>query len=344
MKFYKMKKILLFLFIVPLFVTAQEKMPVAQGIAPNLYINHTVASKENFYSIGRIYNVSPKDIAPFNNLQLERGLSLGQQLKVPLNTTNFFQGGTADADETFVPVYYAVKDKEGLYRVAINHGTTTEALKEWNKIKADAVKKGTYVIVGYLKVKKELSSLAKNGIGTSIDGKAVAVTKVEDKKAPEPKIVKEDVTKKEPAKAVIVEPVKVKDVKEDEPEMTRAEKKEAKKKAKEEKNAAGGSFKDLYEEQYSKSDLVETQGASGVFKSTSGWVDKKYYCLHNTAPAGTIVKVVNPVNKKFIFAKVLDLMPDIKQNEGLQVIISNAAADELGITENTFTCEISYSN
>ena len=57
MKFYKMKKILLFLFIVPLFVTAQDKMPVAEGITPNLYINHTVASKENFYSIGRIYNV-----------------------------------------------------------------------------------------------------------------------------------------------------------------------------------------------------------------------------------------------------------------------------------------------
>ena len=114
MKFYKMKKILLFFFIFPLFVTAQDKTPVAEGISPNLYINHTVASKENFYSIGRIYNASPKDIAPFNKLPLESGLSLGQQLKVPLNAVNFFQNGTAEADETFVPVYYAVKDKEGL--------------------------------------------------------------------------------------------------------------------------------------------------------------------------------------------------------------------------------------
>ena len=35
------------------------------------YLNHAIGAKENFYSIGRMYNISPKEIAPFNNLQLE---------------------------------------------------------------------------------------------------------------------------------------------------------------------------------------------------------------------------------------------------------------------------------
>ena len=36
-----------------------------------------------------------------------------------------------------------------------------ETLKQWNNIKGDAVKNGTKLIVGYLKVKTELSELAK---------------------------------------------------------------------------------------------------------------------------------------------------------------------------------------
>ena len=139
-----MKKILFLFLFVPLIASAQPKILMSVGVSPNLYINHKVAPKENYYSIGRIYNISPKDITPFNNLKLENGLSLGQQIKIPLNSTNFFQSGNAAADETFVPVYYEVKEKEGLFRVAVNHNDLSlETLKHWNNLKVDVVKKGT---------------------------------------------------------------------------------------------------------------------------------------------------------------------------------------------------------
>lgn len=333
-----MKKILFLFFLSPLFTKAQDKPLVAEGISPSLYVTHKVAPKENYYSIGRVYNISPKDIAPFNNLVLESGLSLGQLVKIPLNSTNFFQSGDAASDETFVPVYYTVKGREGLYRVAVNHNNLPlETLKQWNNVKGDAVKNGTKLIVGYLKVKTELSGLSKNGIGTYINAKAVAAAKPEETKAAAPdkkaattaeiKTVNEDVVtaKKEPAKAVKETPA--------------AESKKAVKV----KSNTGESFKSIYETQIKNAETAVEEGTAGVFKSTSGWTDKKYYCLHNSAVPGTILKITNPVNRKFVFAKVLDLMPDIKQNEGLLLLVSNAAAAELGAAEGiSFNCLINY--
>jgi hypothetical protein len=40
---------------------------------------------------------------------------------------------------------------------------------------------------------------------------------------------------------------------------------------------------------------------------------------------------------------VLDLIPDVKQNNGLIIRISNAAADALGATENKLDFTLNYS-
>lgn len=327
----------------PFFARSQDKVLLVEGVSPSLYLTHKVAPKENYYSVGRIYNVSPKDIAPFNKLQLESGLSLGQTIKIPLNSSNFVQDGKAAADETLVPLYYAIKDKEGLYRVAKNHNDLPlETLKQWNNIKSDAVKTGTQLIVGYLKVKTELSSLAKGvSAGTTV---TTAPEKPAETKPvvakPEPKPVIEEakpVVKKEKEtkeKVAAAEKVNTPPVKEvpvvETPKPVPA------------KNTGNASFKTVYEQQQKNAEAVELTGTAGVFKSTSGWTDGKYYCLHNNAAPGTIVKISNPANGKFIFAKVLDNIPDIKQNEGLLIVISNAAADALAAGETNFNCSLNY--
>ena len=108
------------------------------------------------------------------------------------------------------------------------------------------------------------------------------------------------------------------------------------------KSNSGASFKTLYEQQQKNAEPTEAAGSAGVFKSTSGWTDNKYYCLHSNAAPGTIIKITNPANGKFVFAKVLDNIPDIKQNEGLMIVISNAAADALAVTEANFNCSLNY--
>jgi LysM repeat protein len=344
-----MQKILFLLLFIPFCATAQKNELLVQGASPDLYMNYKVAPKENYYSIGRMYNISPKEIAPYNNLQLESGLSLGQLIKIPLTNSNFFQSGNADADETFVPVYYAVKDKEGLYRVAQNHnGLPVETLKQWNNVKGETVKKGTVLIVGYLKVKKELSALAKNGIGTSIATTETAAVKTETKPAQtETKKAEEPVAvvKQKKEESEITKPVA------EETKLTKREKKAEKKATKqakemesdESKNNPGGVFKTVYQSQVKNGDTVDETGTAAVFKSTSGFTDKKYYCLHNKAATGSVIKITNPANGKFVYAKVLDLIPDIKQNNGMLIIISNAAAEELGAAENNFNCSLNYS-
>src|ERR1051325_2388889 len=111
-----MKKFLLFT-IVSLFSYwsfAQEL--IARHGGKGLYLVHTVAPKENFYSLGRLYNIPPKDIAAFNGLEMEKGLSIGQTVSIPLTPANFSQ-----EKNTGHPVLYVVGEKEGLYRVSVNN-------------------------------------------------------------------------------------------------------------------------------------------------------------------------------------------------------------------------------
>ncbi len=343
-----MKKIIFILLAFPLFAKAQEGSLLALGSAGNLYLNHTAAAKENFYSIGRLYNISPKEIAPFNNIALEKGFSIGQNLKIPLKAENFIQSNTVAAGEAAVPVYHKVESKETLYQLSTRFNKVSVAsLKAWNNLQDDAVSPGQGLIVGYLKVKKDLSSLSQNAVSMpAVKSEPVVKEKVVIKKEVEPKpAVKETVKApvkevakpvavvKEVAKPVIVE--KVVPIKKD-PIVTKVEEESISEDA-DAKDFKGGIFKSLYSNGGS-----EASGTAGVFKSTSGWEDGKYYCLHNAASQGTIVKITNKANGKFVYAKVLDVMPDLKQNNNLQIRISNAAADILRAGLSNFECAISY--
>src|SRR5215216_7743173 len=96
------------------FLLAQDKGLVAEGSSPVLYITHTIQPKDNYYSIGRMYHIAPKELAPFNKLDFEKGLSLGSTIKIPLTQNNFTQNGTANNNEALIPVYHIVEAKEGL--------------------------------------------------------------------------------------------------------------------------------------------------------------------------------------------------------------------------------------
>jgi hypothetical protein len=83
-------------------------------------------------------------------------------------------------------------------------------------------------------------------------------------------------------------------------------------------------------------------GVSGIFKSTSGWNDGKYYALMNNVTVGTIVRVVFPQTNKSIYAKVLGELPEMKESAGLALRISDAAAKELGAVNNKFSVQVMY--
>lgn len=102
-------------------------------------------------------------------------------------------------------------------------------------------------------------------------------------------------------------------------------------------NEPEGYFKAQYDENGKNQNAV-----SGIFKSTSGWNDRKYYALMNNVTVGTIVKVVYPSTNKSIYAKVLGELPDMRESAGLTLRISDAAAKELGAVASKFSVQVLY--
>jgi LysM repeat protein len=68
----------------------------------------------------------------------------------------------------------------------------------------------------------------------------------------------------------------------------------------------------------------------------------KFYALHKSAPAGTIIKVTNITSKQSVFVKVVGVLPDGGENSSLLIKISKAAAKKLNVTESKFQAELSY--
>jgi hypothetical protein len=314
--------------IVPAF--AQSKLQV-QGSSPNLHIIHTVVAKENWYSIGRIYNQSPKEIAPFNGTTMDKPLAIGQKIKIPLTEANFTQDGKKTADEVFVPLYYTVQEGEWMYRISTMHNKVPVAnLEKWNSVKNEQLKSGMQLVVGYLKVKQSQSALAKSGTNKIMIASAPPVIAKENKPT---EVVKKDV----PPPPITNDDSKKPEIKE---ETVKTDPKPIEAQPVSNTGSVshkGGTFKKLYTETGNT-----TTGNAGIFRSTSGWNDGKYYALMNNVPVGTIVKVSFSSTNKSVYAKVLGQLPEMKESQGLTLRISDAAASELGVSLNKFYVDVKY--
>lgn len=346
-------KVLLLVLVFPATTLFAQQLKV-QGTSPSLYLTHTVVAKENWYSIGRLYNVSPKEIAPLNNSSMDKPLAIGQTLKIPL-TTNLSIDGTKAADEVFVPLYYTVQEKEWLYRISQNHQKVPVAnLEKWNNITNDQLKPGMNLIVGYLKVKQGQSALAASGTN-----KVVAVTAAPPVAKTEP--VNEEPKKETPATTTPASTTTTNKetaaatVKTEEPTTTTpapvVEKPVTTSPATTpvstgsttgNHQSANTNFKGGYfRSQYAETGKTNT-GNAGVFRSTSGWKDGKYYALMNNVPVGTIVKITFTSTQRSVYAKVLGQLPEMKESIGLMLRLSDAAASELGTENGKFYVDVKY--
>jgi hypothetical protein len=100
-----------------------------------------------------------------------------------------------------------------------------------------------------------------------------------------------------------------------------------------------GYFATLFSDQKKSASFQTLDGTASVFKSISGWQDKKFYILTNEIPVGTIVKITT-TDFKTICAKVINALPDVSNS--IQYRLSDAAAAILGITNKTFQITVTY--
>ncbi len=298
------------------YLSAQKGGLMVKRSDNGLYLEHKVVAKESFYSVARLYNTHPIYIASFNKLDMGKGLLIDQKLRIPLTDTNFTQQGNSGT-----PVYYKVGDKEGLLTVSNKNNKVSLAnLRLWNNIAADEVKEGTKLIIGFLQ-SKEMPSVT---IAGNAPEDEPPVVKVEEKP-----VVK---TEEKPVEKEEVTPV----IKVEEKPVVKVEEKPV--------ISEQGYFKLHFEQQIRTNPASKNETVtSGIFKTTSGWQNAKYYLLIDKVAPGSIVKITNPSNNKIIFAKVLGEMSGIRQNEGLNIRISDAAASALTIIgEDKFIVKVIY--
>ncbi len=323
----KLVCILLFTFISCPALLAQKGELVAKSSDKGLYLEHKVIAKETYYSIGRLYNLHPKSIAAFNKLEMNKGLNIDQKIRIPLLDTNFTQSGNSGT-----PVYYKVREDEGLMTVSKkNNNVLLANLRSWNGLSADVLKKDSKLIVGFL-MSKEMKSITLKPSKATED---LAETKEHQ---PEPVVtVAEDITKKDEKKITEAEEkAEDKEMKKDPPPVIKETRKPL--------IAGQGYFREHFEQQTRLNPATKDETVTaGIFKTTSGWEDAKYYLLMDKVQPGTIVKVINPSTSKAVYAKVLGEMAGIRQNEGYIIRISNAAATALEISEqDKFIVKVNY--
>ena len=325
-----MKKLLLLFSLFAWFTlpgVAQKGDLMVKNGDKGLYLEHKVVAKESFFSVGRLYNVHPKAIADYNNVDMNKGLFIDQKIKIPLTDTNFTQQGNSGT-----PVYYRIDDKDGLLKISkSNRNVSLDNLRFWNNLSSDEIKKGQKLIVGFL-LSKEMVSIT---ISRNKDEKIVM--KPESKEAVNTE--KPEIKAEEKKSEVSIEEKK--------PEIKEELKKTEFAVVKEPVKPAApdpGYFKSHFELQVRKFPVSkEVTVTAGIFKTASGWQDAKYYLLIDAVQPGTIIRVINPTNNNVIYAKVLGMMSGIRQNEGLIIRLSNAAATALGVTEqDKFIVKISY--
>ncbi|HNR18272.1 MAG TPA: LysM peptidoglycan-binding domain-containing protein [Chitinophagaceae bacterium] len=305
-------------------VIAQRADLVVKNGDKGLYLEHKVAAKESFFSVGRLYNVHPKHIASYNKLDMVKGLLIDQKLRIPLTDTNFTQKANSGT-----PVYYKTGSNISLEDISKeNNNVTVANLKGWNNLSADNAKKDTKLIIGFL-LSKEMPSI------TIKPKTSEPVARKEEKP-----VVTEPKVEEKPAEKTEAKPIE----KPEEKPVVKVEEKRVVKT--EEKTVTGGQgfFKSHFDQQVKKSPVTKDETVTaGIFKTTSGWQDEKYYILIDAVSPGTIVRIVNPANSKAVYAKVLGEMSGIRQNEGYNIRISNAAANVLQITEqDKFIVKVNY--
>lgn len=201
-------------------------------------------------------------------------------------------------------------------------------LRKWNRLATDNIATGQKLVIGFLNV------------STAPVPADVAKTEPKTNNVEAGKVILEEPKEKPQTVEPIAEkkPELIADSKPEEPKT------KAPAPARQAAVSETGFFKNQYDLQSRNNAANKDHTATtGIFKTASGWEDSKYYALMDNIEPGTIIRVVNPSNNKSIYAKVLGEMSGIRQNQGLDLRLSNAAASILEIGEaEKFTVRVTY--
>jgi len=276
----------------------------------NQVILHKVAPKESYYSIGRLYNVAPKEIISFNN---NISLNIGTLIKVPTQRPFAIAGARnnnsakAEAIPAGELVEYKVGPKESLFAISRKFGTTVDNIKLLNNLTSNNLSIGQV-----LKIKQgQATAVTKTDVGQTLPVHEQTKLKVETAAQTHTTSPAGANTPTEPVEASTGEAPK--------PVIEKP------------KNRAG---------RLGVSEINE-KGIAVSFDDES-LDNSKMLALHKTAPIGTIVRVTNPMTDRVTFVKVVGKFTENETTKDAIIVLTKATADQLGALDKRFLVNIDY--
>jgi LysM repeat protein len=272
-------------------------------------ILHKLDPKDNYYSLGRRYKVSPKDIIQFNN---NAPLIIGNVIKIPTDRPfleSSYNTPAAQLKPAPKPVVtqqappvqqpaqpvaitgvisqdYKVSAGETLYSIAKRFGTTVADIQQVNSLTSTTLTPGEII-------KVHVGEQAPQSIETA--AQQVTTAKRDETVVNSPGVVS-------PADSANASHFNA--------------------------NKYG-----LYEK--------DEQGVA-TWMDSAGLDPNKKLVLHRTAPIGTVIKITNPMTNLTTYAKVVGKFTDNEDNKDVIIVVTKNVADSLGALDKRFHVTISY--
>ncbi len=317
---------------------------IGTALSQSDVVLHTIKQGETLSALALKYSTSVGDIMRLNGMNSKSQLKIGEAIKIPS------KGAAASVIEvpkkeivkplpvikqpetsvTITDVTYTVLKGESLYGIAKKYKTTEAQLKTWNNLKDDKIKIGQVIVVGKEPYEKSTIPVTpKLETAKPIEDKPVAVTKPSTQPTRDAELTTLNSGSAKVTKPENTPIVPVKEVTKNDPTPISTNIKYV---------TNEGYFASYFNRKEKSNNTIT--GDAAIFKTTSGWTDKKYYVLLNDVTQGTIVRLT--ANNKSVCAKVLGPLPDIKEDAGLLLRVSNAAAAVLGIEDTKFGIVVNY--
>lgn len=267
-------------------------------------ILHKLDPKDNYYSIGRRYNVSPKTIIKFNN---NAKMTIGTIIKVPTDRPfaepapevtkvapvhqnkpvvqapviqtpvsqpqQESKPSTGDSDGT--PTQYKVSAGETLFSIAKRFNTSVEDITNLNGLKSNSISPGQILLVK------------------------------SNTPPPAP-----------PADTIIA--------KRDSTTMVSSQ---------DSSHHMNANRFGIYEK--------DEKGVA-TWMDDDGLDPNKKLVLHRTAPIGTVIKITNIMTNRTTFAKVVGRFTDNEQTKDVIIVMTKNVAQSLGALDKRFQVNLSY--
>jgi LysM repeat protein len=305
--------------IFPLLAIAQKDLVIG-GKPGDWYVSYLTEGNESLQQVSNRFGLSVSKLQSYNhtNINITAPFPKGTEVRIPVTRDNLLQEKVNGAE----PVVHRIKNGDNLFRLSQQYYKVPVArLRNWNNLKKDIIKNGQLLVIGYM-VNAGQQAMNDGGRSVNVQEKPVVnETPVVSKSVAENTAVTHNPVAPPPGKHATFS--------------------EADKPAHEPEAGEEGYFAQGYMISSAHSQPRFKAGDAAVFKTISGWTDKKYYVLTNAVPPKTLVRITSS-NHKSICAMVLGALPDTKGDKGLLLRISNSAASVLGIRDEVFTVSMAY--